>query len=210
MGRAFRPRGRTILPVLLCLSWAGCSSRPTVKSTSNTPANPNSEALRDGDETDKLTRDASATHDDGANSIQEIPFRDAQSLPVGTLLTVRLSKAINSDSPQASTTFAASVDEPVVIEGATIVPRGASVAGRIEAARSSAVAHNRGYVRLTLDLVDIAGRELPVRTASLFTRGNPQPSGNTHDMVFLEQGRRLTFRLAEPIYMASQSSDSHR
>jgi hypothetical protein len=126
---------------------------------------------------------------------------------VGTLLTVRLKSPINSDFPKNSAAFVALVDEPVVVEGATLVPRGASVAGRIEAARSSTMTHNRGYVRLTLDLVDIAGRELPIRTASLFARGNPESPANGPQIVSLEQGRRLTFRLTEPVYLASQSSN---
>jgi hypothetical protein len=151
--------------------------------------------------------EAASPSEGGAGSEPSIPFRDAQSLPVGTLLTVRLKSPINSDSPKNSATFVALVDDPVVVEGATLVPRGASVAGRIEAARLSTMTHNRGYVRLTLDLVDIAGRELPIRTASLFARGNPGSAGNASDMVSLEQGRRLTFRLTEPVYMASQSSN---
>lgn len=190
MGRVFRSRRRTVLPVVLCLSWAGCSSRPAGVGS----ASPSSV-------------EAASPSEDAASSEPSVPFGDAQSLPVGTLLAVRLQSPIYSDSPKNSATFIAFVDEPVVVEGATLVPRGASVAGRIEAARSSTMTHNRGYVRLTLDLVDISGRELPIRTASLFARGNPASAGNTSDRVSLEQGRRLTFRLTEPVYMASQSSN---
>jgi hypothetical protein len=190
MGRVFRPRGRSVLPVVLCLSCVGCSSRPA--------------GLRSAGPT---SVEAASLSEDGASSEPSIPFRDVGSLPAGTLLTVRLKTPIISDSPKNSATFAALVDEPVVVEGETLVPRGASVAGRIEAARSSTMTHNRGYVRLTLDLVDIAGRDLPIRTASLFARGNPGSTANPTDMVSLEQGRRLTFRLTEPVYMASQSSN---
>jgi hypothetical protein len=192
MGRVFRPRGRSVLPVVLCLSWAGCSSRPA--------------GLRGAGPTGV---EAASLSEESPSAVPSIPFRDVGSLPAGTLLTVRLKNSINSDFLKNTSTFAALVDEPVVVEGETLVPRGASVAGRIEAARSSTMTHNRGYVRLTLDLVDIAGRDLPIRTASLFARGNPESTtANAPDIVSLEQGRRLTFRLTEPVYMASQSSTS--
>lgn len=189
MGRVFRPRRRTVLPVVLCLSWAGCSSRPA--------------GVRSGNPS---SVEAAEPPKDGKSSEPSIPFRDGQSLPVGTLLTVRLRSPIDSTSPRNGATFLALVDEPVVVEGETLVPRGASVVGRIEASRSSTMTRNRGYVRLTLDLVDIAGRDLPIRTASLFARGNPGSSGTLPDLVSLEQGRRLTFRLTEQVSMANQSN----
>jgi hypothetical protein len=212
MGRVFMPRRRTILPVLLCLSWAGCSSRSSsVQNTSTSnPPNQHPAPFHNGDDTVDPASHPDAASEGNASSESGIPFGDAQSLPVGTLLTVRLRNPINSASPKTGPTFIALVDEPVVIEGATVIPRGASVAGRIEAARSSTVTHNRGYVRLTLDVVDIAGRELPIRTSSLFARGNLDPSGNASDVISLEQGRQLTFRLTEPVYVVSQSTTPQR
>jgi hypothetical protein len=206
-----RPRGRTILPVLLCLSWAGCSRPSGVRTAdSSTQATQNPAPFRNGDDSTPHPEIAAAQND-AAVSEPGVPFRDSQSLPAGTLLTVRLKNPICSDPPGTGK-FLALVDEPVVVEGATVVPRGASVAGRIESARSSTMKPNHGYVRLTLDLVDIAGRELPIRTSSLFARGTAgeSPGHKAPAVVNLEQGRRLTFRLTEPIYVLSQSSDLHR
>jgi hypothetical protein len=212
MGTAFRPRRRTILPVLLCLSWAGCSSRSSsIQSATPAPAG-HPTPFHNGDDTVEA-----ASRPDAApleNAAASIPFADAQSLPAGTLLTVRLKNPINAASTKTGVTFEAVVDEPVVVERATVIPRGASVAGRVEDTRSSTgssnrssnTTRNRGYVRLTLDQVDIAGRELPIRTSSLFARGNPEPSGQSPEMVSLEQGRQLTFRLAEPVYLVTQSA----
>lgn len=124
------------------------------------------------------------------------------------MLTVRLRDPIYSGSSAASSTFAAVVDDPVVVEGETLVPRGARVVGRVESARPSTVKRNQGYVRLSLNEVDIAGRDLPIRTSSLFARGRtgaPQ-ARDASGVVGLEQGRRLTFRLTEPVYMASKAT----
>lgn len=211
MGGVLRPRGRTILPVLLCLSWAGCSRPAGVHPSESDPQSSQHPApFRDGTVPVPHSEVSTAQEDGTAGS--GVPFHDSESLPVGTLLTVRLDNPINSDPPGAPGTFVARVDDPIVVEGTTLVPRGASVAGRIESARSSSMNRNRGYLRLTLNEVDIAGRELPIRTSSLFARGNAgDPQGHkTPDVISLEQGRRLTFRLTEPVSVVSQSSDPHR
>jgi hypothetical protein len=138
-----------------------------------------------------------------------LPFRDDQSLPAGTLLTVRLKNPISAENPGASGTFEAVVDEPLTIDGNTLVPRGAIVAGRVESARALKAKSNRGYVRLILNSIDVSGRDLPLQTSSLFTRGKlDEPASGLGDasasVIHLEKGRRLTFRLTEPVYVASQ------
>jgi hypothetical protein len=151
-----------------------------------------------------------------------LPFHDSQNLPAGTLLTVRLKNPVSTDNlatnnlstnnlsagnPGAGNTFEAIVDKPVVIEGNTLVPRGASVAGRVESARASAVESSRGYVRLTLDAIAFEGRDLPIQTSSLYARAQADVAGHSQDptrVVHLEKGRRLTFRLTEPAYVVSE------
>jgi len=133
-----------------------------------------------------------------------LPFRDSQSLPSGTLITVRLKSLIAADGSGFSGAFDAIVDEPVLVEGSALLPRGASVAGRVESARASGLRRNRGYVRLRLESVNVGGRNLPIQTSSLFVRGSASEtpaSGGTPSpqVVRLEGGRRLTFRLAEPV-----------
>jgi hypothetical protein len=142
-----------------------------------------------------------------------LPFHDPQNLPAGTLLTVRLRHPISAENPAANTTFEALVDEAVVIEGNKLVPRGATVAGRVESARASDLRRNSGYVRLALDSLHLAGGDLPIRTSSLFVRGNTGdnqlPPGETPPrapasaVIRIEKGRRLTFRLTEPAYVAA-------
>ena len=117
--------------------------------------------------------------DNGLNPETGLPFHNPQSLPAGTLLTVRLKNPISADDPGANARFDAVVDEPVVIEGNRLVPRGATVAGRVESARASNVRRNRGYVRLMLDSIHVAGVNLPIQTSSLFVRGNSGDSLKT-------------------------------
>ncbi len=119
-----------------------------------------------------------------------------QELPVGTLLTVRLKTSVYASTSPAEGSFEAVVEQPVVMDGNIIIPKGANVAGRVESAQTSRIKPNRGYVRLALQSVDIGDRQVAVQTASLFAR--EAPLGNQPiSVIHLEQGRRLTFRLAE-------------
>jgi hypothetical protein len=141
------------------------------------------------------------------------PFQTSSSvpdLPPGMLLTVRVEAQISNDRvgndrTGEEGTFAGVVDEPVITDGKMAVPSGATVTGRIEAARASDGGHGRGYIRLTLDTITIAGKTSPLRTSSLFVRGgagevvSPEKdeAEQAHPTVTrLQKGRRLTFRLA--------------
>src|SRR5579863_4311017 len=115
MGGAYRPRGRTILPMLLCLSWTAACSRPAgVRSAED--SSQHSAPFREAEEA-VAHAETSTAQEDGSASGVGIPFRDAQNLPIGTLLTVRLQNPISSDPRADNRTFLALVDEPIVIEG---------------------------------------------------------------------------------------------
>jgi len=156
---------------------------------------------------------ASATSDNPLNSQTSLPFQDSNSLPAGTLLTVRLKEPISAEIPDANLAFEAVVDEPVAVEGNQLVARGVTVSGRVESTRASNLKRNRGSVRLTLDSIHLSGAILPIQTSSLFVRGNagnaevrPAASPQTGDstgLIRLEKGRRLTFRLSESVYVAA-------
>ena len=216
-------RGRQSLlvgPALVFLCLAGGCSRPVGLSGNDAPEQSDQHPVpfHDGDGTvssDLPSTVSSATPENSAKAETGLPFRDAQSLPIGTLMTVRLRNSISTDSPGPSGSFEAVIDEPVTVDGNTLVPRGARVAGRVESARASRMKRNRNYVRLTLDTIDLAGHDFPVQTSSLFARGRANEPPPTQDesmppVIHLEKGRRLTFRLTEPVYVAAQQTVSVR
>lgn len=135
-----------------------------------------------------------------------LPFRDSQSLPAGTLLTVRLSSAITAGTSISANSFEGVVDEPVVIDGNTLIPRGATVIGRVQSARISSVKPNRAFVRLALQSVHIGDLDIPIQTASLFTRETPQ----SDELIRVENGRRLTFRLSDSLSLNVQRAKAGR
>jgi hypothetical protein len=134
-----------------------------------------------------------------------LPFRGSDYVPAGTLLTVRLESPITAVSGAKGNPFQAVTEEPVVIEGNTLIPPGTLVAGRIESSRISKVKPDRGYVRLALESLQVGGLDIPVRTASLFAPQAPQDE----ETIRLEKGRRLTFRLIQSVSLTDHAPSQH-
>jgi hypothetical protein len=199
----------TWLALLAFLLDAGCSRPTGLNGTEGSAATDSRQVpFREADgkgASDSNAASVSPVLDKSAKSESGPPFRDPDNLPAGTLLTVRLKNPVSANNPEASGRFEGVIDEPVTVDGNTLVPRGASVAGRVEAARSSKV-HGSGFVRVTLDSIDIAGKDLHLQTSSLFARGNGTGDNAAIGAITLEKGRRLTFRLIEAAYVIQPAS----
>lgn len=131
-------------------------------------------------------------------------------LPEGTGLPVRLQSALSSASSHAGDTFNATIDEPVVIDGQTVVASGTPATGRVleakPAARSRGSSLEPGYLRIVLVSLNVGGRTVMIETSSIFARGvsreerNAAPgraSGSTTKDIVFGRDRRLNFRLAQ-------------
>ena len=120
------------------------------------------------------------------------PFSDAQKaipaasslvpdeviVPAGTAVSVRLQNAVSSVSNRAGDEFSAVLDDPIVVNGQTVAPRGAAVKGRVVAARSSGRMHKSGYLRLALVSVELKGKALPVHSSTVFAMGGSHKKRN--------------------------------
>jgi hypothetical protein len=207
-----KPRDLAIWLVPFVLLPLGCSRPAAPRPDGSGQASQHRVPFKEGaSASDAHPDDVSAAQNKNLRPGSGLPFGDLQSLPAGTLLTVRLKNPIAASHPDVVGAFDAVVDEAVLVEGNELVPRGASVAGRVESSGASELTRNRGYVRLTLDSINIGGRELPIQTSSLFVRARAdqtQVPGSAAaqpvvPVVRLEGGRRLTFRLTESVSVAS-------
>ncbi len=99
------------------------------------------------------------------------PDVPAITIPAGTAIGVRLQNSISSASANSGDHFDAVIDEAVVVDGQTVIPKGANASGRIVAAKSSGRLHDPGYLRLALDSVTVNGKDVPIRTSSIFAKG---------------------------------------
>ena len=88
-------------------------------------------------------------------------------LPVGTKLVIRMIDSVDSERDSVGKTFAASIEEPVLVDGQTVIPRGADVVVKLVDAKESG--RLTGRTTLTLDLmsVKVNGRMVDVNTETV-------------------------------------------
>jgi hypothetical protein len=121
----------------------------------------------------------------------------------GTSLMVRLARPISSASARAGDSFDCSLEDPIVIDEQTLIPRGSLIKGRILDAKASSGADDPGYLRVALVSIEVHGAILPIDSSSIFSKapvhpGHPSSPHFLND-VLIPPDRRLTFRLARTI-----------
>jgi len=167
----------------------------------------------------------STTLDQRDTSSNPLPFNSStySVLPAGTLLTVRLESTLGSAKPDRGNTFLAVVEEPVTVDGRTVIPRDSEVKGRVESSRVSNTDRRMGYLRLTLDSIRVGDKQIPVSTSSLFARAiigddddSATPGSRTRPVaarpgtIRLQKGRRLTFRLTAPLDLSKPPAADYK
>ena len=85
-------------------------------------------------------------------------------LAAGTSLVVRLIDDVDSERDAVGQTFRASIDEPVVLDGRTVIPRGADVVAKLVADRQAGRLTGRTELTLDLQSVTVNGRKVEVTT----------------------------------------------
>jgi hypothetical protein len=169
----FKPMKKSLIgtiPVLLALALAvGCSKVPS--------ANADNADNGSGNSTDVGN---TAGGDSGSSSAMPSHYLAPAKLviPAGTPLTVRLQSEVSSASAQSGDTFDAVLDEPVVVKGETMIPRGANVSGRVVAANKGGRLHKPAYLRITLASVHMHGKNVPVDTSSISLAGKSHKKRN--------------------------------
>ncbi len=142
----------------------------------------------------------------------------ATKLPEGTPIPVRLQSALSSATSHAGDSFSAAINEPVVVDGQTLVARSTSATGRVLEAKPSAGSRGSspgsspepGYLRIVLVSLEVGGRTVMIETSSIFAKGGPREErspavgtssgGSQKDRnVVFGVDRRLNFRLAQTV-----------
>jgi len=155
---------------------------------------------------DQGATDVASTRQASSGSEQDTgpPFQNPEVIPAGSLVIVRLKAPLDAVSGSKAP-FEALLDEPVTVDGNALIPRDAVLSGEIESPQLFTSRPDRGYLRLTLSSVQVDGISVPIRSASLYVRREPLADSLT---VRLEKGRRLTFRLNEPVFLHPSVSKS--
>jgi hypothetical protein len=136
------------MTVFLVLALVSCQNAPTTQSESN----PAFGAKDTPEKTEKAK-----------------PVVRETELPAGTVLQVRLDQALSTTRNKAGDKFEASLNEPVMLGGEEVLPKGARFTGHVTTAESSGRLEGRGVLGITLDSFESNGQSYPV-SSSLDTR----------------------------------------
>ena len=131
----------------------GCSSSPGAPASST--ENPNAASGSAG----------SGGGAGGTKTAEKKPVKQTITIPEGTQITVRLGETLSSKSSTAGQGFSASVAEPVVVDGKTVIEKGAAARGTVVDAK--AMGHFKGgaLLEVRLSSVTINGKETSVETS---------------------------------------------
>jgi hypothetical protein len=104
-----------------------------------------------------------------ALTVSAVTLRDRSdpvTLPERTEIHVTLDQALASNQSRPGDHFDATVSEPVVMDGKTVIPQGAHAEGLVVDARQSGRLMGRARLQLALQTVAVDGQNYDVRTTA--------------------------------------------
>ena len=110
-------------------------------------------------------------------------------VPAGTQLTVRLDNPLDSERNQIGDTFHGSLSDAIVLDGETVIPSGADVAGRVSDVKSAGRFAGNSVLTLELTSLSVNGKTYNIQTNQWTPLG--QRRGQEHRD---QSGRRHTCR----------------
>ena len=92
------------------------------------------------------------------------PRREVE-LAAGTTVTVRTTRALSTVRDRAHDPFTATLDEPVVVNDAEVLPRGTTFTGHVTASDASGHLEGHAELGITLDAFEVKGERHPIETS---------------------------------------------
>jgi hypothetical protein len=88
-------------------------------------------------------------------------------IPTGTPITVRMIDGVDSEQTRLGQTFRASIDEPVLVDGQTVIPRGADAVAKLVEDKESGKFAGKTILTLVLMQVMVNGRMVDITTGDV-------------------------------------------
>ena len=104
--------------------------------------------------------------------------QQSMTVPEDTPIHVTLDQAVASDQSRPGDHFEATVSEPVIVDGKTVIPQGASAEGLVVDAQHSGRLKGRARLQLALESVAVNGQNYGVRTTSSSKSGSGHKKRN--------------------------------
>jgi hypothetical protein len=160
-----RPIARWLaVGVLLVL--AGCSKTGTPNSSSA----PSSDATTATNSTSGNSGPAQSANSAPAQAPLPAPAPPVVIAP-GTVLTVTIDQSVSTKENSAGDRFAASLAEPVTVDGDEVLPAGTKASGTVTQAESAGRVKGGAVLALTLDSITVHGKKYSVETNSFEEQG---------------------------------------
>jgi len=146
------------------------SDGPTLRradssSSSDPDADPDRPVLRRNPET--ATRNPENVMRPDAPPAPPPAMATSGTLPAGTNLVIRMIEAVDSETNRVGQSFRASLDQPVMVDGETVIPRGADAVVKLVDSKDSGKLTGRADLTLSLQSVSINGHFVDINTQSI-------------------------------------------
>jgi hypothetical protein len=132
----------------------GCASKPATPASST--ENPNAG--------DNAASGAAGSKSATGKPVASKPVAQTITIPAGTVITVRLGETLSSKSSSSGQGFSATVAEPVVVDGKTVIERGAAARGTVVDAKGMGHFKGGALLEVRLNSVNIDGKDTTVET----------------------------------------------
>jgi len=106
-------------------------------------------------------------------------------VPEGTVVNVVLDQTLSSAQNRSGDMFDASVSSSVVVDGRTVIPKGARARGRVVEANASGHLSHPAHLRIALSSVEVGSKTYELDTTSISRSG---PSHKKRNIEFIGGG----------------------
>jgi len=115
---------------------------------------------------------------DEINSPAASPQPEQITIPANTEIDVRLDRSIATNRVAPGDPFYATVDDPVVVDGESVIPAGSPVKGKVLSVREAGRWHGVAELRLALDAVEINGNDYDLHSSTFARFGHNHKKRN--------------------------------
>jgi hypothetical protein len=86
-------------------------------------------------------------------------------IPAGTVIDVKLTQPLSSKTAQAGDPFTATLADPIVAHGKTVIPAGATVTGKVVDAKSKGKIKGEARLELAATSISVRGKTYPIQAS---------------------------------------------
>ena len=103
-----------------------------------------------------------------ASPAQQVPQQEAPPIviPAGTTFSVTIDQSVSSKDSQPDLRVAASLADPIIVDGRGVIRRGAKVTAKVIDAKSAGRFKGSAELGITLISVDVDGHSYPIHTTN--------------------------------------------